>query len=237
MGRQYVIGDTGYTFITAEWVPDPDRIAQALVQFSEAIDDWAEPLAASSVVVRQNIDKRFQTETDPYDVPWKELNEGYAAWKAEHGGAGILELTGDMRKAATSGSITVEPLEKGIFFNASGMPFYAGWHQTGLPDRASPLPQRMFIGIDDEGAAEIAAIFTEWLTWEWEEYWHSFSVGETVTTSKGARGTFTNIPAYQPGGGPSSTFSVRGFVGGHFVPGVVQAGEWQGYRARAYHNR
>jgi phage gpG-like protein len=235
MGKQYIIGDTGYTFITAEWVPDPDKIVQALVSFAQAIEDWSVPLEDSMYAVRDSVRRRFETETDPYGRPWKSLNEKYAADKLAAGyDEGILVRTGAMyAEATTISSYNTNPLNKTIDFDASTFQeaFYAGWHQAGLPARTNPLPQRMFVGVDEEGAAEIQAIFTEWLDIEWNEYWHQFTKGEMVTSSAGQSGRFSGVHAF---GSTMSdpSFMVRGFVGGHFVKGTVPSGTYRGGRTR-----
>lgn len=231
MGRQYVIGDTGYTFITAEWVPEPKQIAQALVQFSEAIEDWAVPMEDAKYAVRDSVQRRFETQTDPYGVPWQELNPDYLQDKVAAGyDERILVRKGTMyAEAINSNNYTANSLSKSIEFDPTAFQeaFYAGWHQSGLPERTNPLPQRMFIGIDEEAAAEIATIFTEWLDFEWEQYWHSYTVGESVVSSAGVPGTFSGAPSMRIG-----QFGVRGFVAGHFVKGTVGPGRMFTHRTR-----
>lgn len=224
MGRRYVIADTGFTFITAEWEPDPERIQQALVTFADAFEDWSVPMEEARQASIASVRRRFDTETDPSGTPWPELNPDYEEWKINRVGSdkGMLRLTDDMYNATLAGeSWIITP--RTIEFNAESLPFYAGYHQTGLENRKTPLPQRMFVGLDEEAGLDIQAIFTKWTGDLWDEIWFSYIPGYSiVTTSKGFMGTYTGIAAM--GGGSL----VRGFIGGHFVKGVIhETGEYR----------
>jgi len=211
-GRRVVIADTGYSLITAEWVPDPGMEAQALLRLSDAIEDWRSPMEEVRTITRQSIRRRFDTETDPEGKPWEALSEGYLSRKRREGYPDrILRRDEALYEAATDeGSFMIT--EREVIFEPDRLPFYGGLHQAGMPSTTypgrtnNPLPQRAFIGLTDDDIDEIEAEFVFWLNRTVDTYypsdvgaWRSYLRGDVVATTRGATGYFTGIAAF--GGG------------------------------------
>lgn len=222
MGRKIPIADTGYTIVYAEWVPEPSQEAQALARLSVALDDWEIPMTEARAIARESIRRRFETETDPYGNDWPALNDDYLEEKRMAGYPdNILVRTGDLERAAPDGVFVTD---REIMFDPTVLPFYGEYHQSGLPERANPLPQRMFVGIDEEAENEIEEYFVYWinrvtdLVYKDAPKFRPHLPGiSTVFTSTGLAGTFSGIAAF--GGGTM----VRG-AGGRFIGKTFSTG-------------
>jgi len=226
----FPIGTTGEEFAVAYWEPDPDRIAQELLQLANRIDDWTEPLTEAKEAFIYSTELHFETESDPYGEPWQALDTKYARAKEAAGyPPDILVRSGDLKKAATSEEAW-HITESDIIFDSQTLPSYGAFHQEGsrgwhlaqkfaagtLTDEETRefsttgvgpggnLPQRMFIGADEDTIAEVEGIFIAWLDKNVGEFVDGPIFREVVPI------TTTNIPAF--GGG----FMLRG-PGGRFV--------------------
>lgn len=222
----FPIGDTGEQFITLDWTPDPHVVEAEMLEVAIKLEDWSIPLAAARAAAIYDTDLHFETESDPDGNPWEALNFEYANSKRKQESAHpgqILQLTGALHGAATAMS-TWFIRGNSLFFDVGALPSYGPYHQEGSmgkknaanaimdkgtgaftaseinimaeSQRGGALPQRMFIGLDEDTIAEIEAIFVDYFD-------------STVKTTSGARGFETNIVS---GGGRV----VRG-AGGRFV--------------------
>jgi hypothetical protein len=195
------------------------------MHLANAVGDWTVPLTQAKAAVIYATEGYFANEQDPEGDPWKELNADYLDTKLEEGyPPNILHRTGTMEDVATdedSWHIT----DRDIYFETERLPFYGPYHQFApSKDPDQGLPRREFIGISDECADEIQAIFTNFIDRRVADNitrrrrvsppiptFPAF--GEAVYTTKGIRGILTNVPAI--GGG----FLVRG-ESGRFVKGI-----------------
>jgi hypothetical protein len=138
-------------------------------------------------------------------------------------------LSDALFQAATSSDAFIAASQT-IEFNASSLPAYAGAHQAGATRSNSngsgtnTLPQRQFIGIDDDTADELRDWFQYWIDRQFKEVWIEYQLGDPVTTSAGQRGTFTGIHAFPGKFSTERRFLAKGFVSGHFVKGTVPGG-------------
>jgi hypothetical protein len=225
----FPIGETGESFVIAEWQPDPKVVEAKLFKLASDTENWAVPLTAARKAFIYDTSLHFETQSDPYGRAWTALSDEYAKHKLRmgYGEEGILHAEGTLEEAATSSDSWIMT-ERDILFDTSKLPFYGPYHQFGNIDenvqnvvsklrsgvaltreevgvslesagKGKNLPQRMFIGADEDTIAEVEGIFLEWLNKLVADDWHTPSVF-----------TMTNIPAF--GGG----FSLRG-ASGQFV--------------------
>lgn len=146
--------------VSFTWEPNPAVYANSMNAVAAALEDKMAPLVAATRVVQTDIGERFATETAPDGTPWQPWAESYAD-RAATENAGILHKTGMLEEAATS---TEALMIRGdtVFYQTGVLPSYGLAHESGLPARKSPLPQRQFLGMSDEAAALIYATFGEW---------------------------------------------------------------------------
>lgn len=113
------------------------------------LDDLLEQLGAD---LEAGVRKRLSvTKTDPSGAAWTPWSPGYAARRPNKGG--LLDLEGQLID-----SIAFE-LEDGAVAVGSPM-VYAMTHQAGR----GPIPERAFLGISDEDAANIQATTQAWMS-------------------------------------------------------------------------
>lgn len=238
----FPIGDTGEEFVVAEWVPDPDIVAAELFKLADDTENWAEPLAETRAALIYDTELHFETQSDPYGRQWTPLEENYLKDKLAAGYPDeILTRDSILRKAATSQEAWMIT-ERDIIFRTEVLPFYGPYHQTGTISGAAQsaihklrggglltaeevtasfaeagsgrnLPQRMFIGADEDTIAEIEGIFVAWLNRQVDKDIGRGTVRNDIPramTTTGLMGTATNIPLF--GGG----VAVRG-PGGRFI--------------------
>jgi phage gpG-like protein len=194
------------------------------MNLSYALEDWSVPMAEARAIVRESIERRFATETDPEGNPWPELNDGYLFRKLRGGyPADKLKREGYLYDAATDeGAMMIT--EREILFEPSEIPFYGEYHQTGLPERQNPLPQRMFIGLDEQAIDEIESYFVYWINRTVQtDYpsdvgeWRRFMTGDIAVTTSGLTGMFTGISSF--GGGTLIRGNRGKFIGRTFETG------------------
>lgn len=170
--------------------PDPDIVAQQILQLSYALEDFQEPLLAAAGLVRQDIRERFTTGTDPIHRPWDPWAESYAPWAQAHttgprfGDRANLHLTGVMEGAVLSPS-NWRISDDTLFLDTTDLPEYWAYNNFGA-DREVPgfgkikreliaegydiakgfgentLPERAFIGLTPEAQSKINAVFDAW---------------------------------------------------------------------------
>jgi phage gpG-like protein len=236
----FPIGDTGEQFIVAEWIPDPEVIAQELFKLASDTEDWAVPLAKTRQLFIENTDLHFETETDPAGNKWTALDPVYLKRKLDDGWpADILTRTGALRAKATSEAAWLIE-DRSIVFDEAVLPFYGGIHQAGTANAEATavldklrrgqtititeagvalsgvgagqnLPKRMFIGLDEFAILEAEEIFLNWLNGLVEQD-ISTSANEFRTAAGGFIGVRTDLPLF--GGGTA----IRG-PGGRFIRG------------------
>lgn len=153
--------------VVIDWNPDPVVFADAILTVEEALRDTRLPLLASKEFVQEDIQKRFQTQTDPSGEPWEEWAESYKPYAEEFPNIGILRQTDELYQAATSESAFVVNSNT-VFYAAENLPARGIWHQEGRPGRrtrqgtANPLPQRQFLGMEEGTRTLIFATFSDW---------------------------------------------------------------------------
>lgn len=133
LGTYGVLG--GEIHLYGQWVPDidePSEAADQLLQLAGYLEDTERPLLGAARIARSDTQKRFDTETDPDGTPWIELDPDYLEYKLSEGfPENILVRTDRMRRAAVSeGAWLVD--NDTLFFDPSGLPFYAALHQSGV---------------------------------------------------------------------------------------------------------
>lgn len=206
----WAVGDG--EFVVAEWVPDPEQIAQQLFAMADQFQDWTEPLTASREAFKYSTELHFETESDPYGRPWTPLAERTKRYKETHGyPEDILVREGTLKEAATSERAWIIG-HHDILFDPAVLPDYGVYHQTGTLGESAggpahellrktrqqrivngklvseeltseearidvtgsgpgtALPQRMFIGADEETILEVQEIFIQYINGLTDEY-------------------------------------------------------------------
>lgn len=155
--------------VSFEWVPDPLIVASEIRRVGIELMDMRAPLEIASRIAAHDIDRHFQTKTDPDGAPWPEWSDSYAL---SGQGEELMERTGALRAAASSPSafdVTVVPGGGEVVFTGAGLPGYGMIHHFGSPNRQTrwgtpnPLPQRAFAGISTEAQIEILNEFDAWV--------------------------------------------------------------------------
>lgn len=221
---EFPIGESTLV-ITAQWEPDPNILEAEMVKMANSFDDWSVPMREAREIMIQSTRRRFIEENDPSGEPWAPLSDIYWHDKVEVGGFPdqILVRTDAMRTAATSEHAWFVT-QRAIFFNVDALPrsphgnIYGMAHQTGAQTGETTfLPQRAFIGPDDQAVNEIEAVFLDHMdrtiTVEWDEPLPPGPpvVVEVITTT-GRVGKLSTGPSF---GGPG--FKMVHGPGGRFI--------------------
>ena len=150
-----------------EWEPRPAEIEQALATVADYVENVELPLLGARRIGMEDMQRHFETESDPDGRGWKELSEDYADWKDNegYGDEPLLVLRDRLRPAAVSEEAWLIVGED-LVFNADALPMSEGKvpenyglvHQFG----SSTTPRRSFIGLSDRAEAEIIALFDQW---------------------------------------------------------------------------
>jgi phage gpG-like protein len=180
----------GYVELFGDWIPyrdSPEVNADAMLRLANYYENTEIVLSELAQAGQFSIEERFETETDPDGTPWIELKDTYLQWKVQHGGPPdqILVLSGDLRTAATDPSAWRIEGDT-LYFDPSGLPSYAPYHQTGA--KGGKLPARPYIGFDEETIAGFDTIFSEWVDQgisNWDEYPPWFTAGKPFTRPSG----------------------------------------------------
>lgn len=99
-------------------------------------------------VLLQEAEAAFDNEVSPDGKPWAKLNPSYKKRRYDRGYTGnILQVTGDLVK-----SLNIDYGDS-VAMVGAGEP-YGQYHQMGT----SKMPARPFLGLGDDGVAEIKAI-------------------------------------------------------------------------------
>jgi len=104
--------------------------------------------------------KQFDTEGEFGGERWTSLSPGYEAWKSTHfPGKGILQRTGEMKRAASNPSRAVTPTSLTLTIESDVLPY----HEEGTTN----MPQRPLVFGDPLGAeaqAELDAVAESYVT-------------------------------------------------------------------------
>lgn len=170
--------------ITFEWIPDPNVLAGKIMELAGYLENFIPPLEASKGIAKQDMEMHFDTESSPDGGAWAPLADSYVQ---KRGSAHpILQLTGAMKEAAVSDAAYMIDGHD-LFFDASGLPFYYIFHETGrqgvsgmaeffararaqgfnIPEGTSNssgggMPARPFIGISFAAQLAIIEVFDAW---------------------------------------------------------------------------
>jgi phage gpG-like protein len=106
---------------------------QELFSIADALGAIGVPLEESAVIARNDMKRRFDTETDPDGDQWVALDPEYLASKISLGyPADILRRTeGFPLETAATNPEAFKVVGDSVYFDTSGLPFYGLYHQTG----------------------------------------------------------------------------------------------------------
>ena len=192
---------------TFVWAPNPQVYANKHYTVANALDNTrAVPLQAASQEMQADIRERFDTKTDPEGNQWDEWSESYKAWfQPEINNIdGLMVRTGALREKASASEAMIVTNDT-LFYQTEMLPSHGLAHESGLPDREHPLPQRAFLGFDDESTLKVFGLFSEWFD-------KSIQLWVTSTGKIAPRHAIR-------GGGPGGTqFASRASVGRGPIP-------------------
>lgn len=111
--------------------------------------------AAQEIGIR-DMDRKFESETDPEGHPWAEHKRPY-------GGEGILRLTTQMYQDSIDPD-TWQVTHRGLYFDTSNLPPYWIYHEQprGTPSKRG-LARRSFIPLTLRAQEELTILFNEWV--------------------------------------------------------------------------
>ena len=122
---------SSYVHLDFKWVdPDPLIVAKRMFWIDDQLKDLVEPMTIAAELTRSDVQENFDTQTDPDGVPWDEWAESYVPYALAFGSGQILNLTGELKSAATSIEAFV-PTNDGLFINTGGFPEYWAWNNFG----------------------------------------------------------------------------------------------------------
>lgn len=191
--------------ITLLWADpdDPEAVRQSLLELSYGLDDFKVPLAASSALLQADVERRFETATDPSGRGWEPWADSYAPWALKRTtgrvfpDAANLHLTGEMHRQVTDPSNWIIT-EHDVFLDTSTIDDKWAWNNFGAYDRqgnagttdetgyefgSNDLPERSFLGGTPLTRNKIIAMFNAWFRGE-----------VTVATSSKGRKFFRRLP-------------------------------------------
>lgn len=200
---------------------DFERAAIEILRMSEYFANTAIPLEGAKHIARDDMDKRFDTETAPDGSKWRKLSEGHGIWdrgyaykkltkqvrKVDRGDEKfggfihpILTLEGELRHKATDESAWSVSGDS-LWFSTANLPFYWAAHQDPMDHgRGDDLPMRQFIGLSTEAEDKIIAEVEEWIAAGMTMAESEYKIGSSYTGSH-VSGTITSI-AKGAGGKP-----------------------------------
>jgi len=172
--------------ISFTWVPDPEVVAQELIETAGRLEDRSDPLLISREIAIQDMQERFKTKSDPDGKAWVKWAPSYAPIAERVNKGGLLERDQIMKDAATSpGAYPVT--ESSVFFSTAGLPPYWLWIQQGTggtrvfragekspigelksdltfggEGRGNAMPPRPFVGVSFEAQLQIVEVFDQW---------------------------------------------------------------------------
>lgn len=138
--------------IEFDWVDDPKAVARDFIRAAAEVEDMQAPLRLSEQIAIEDMRERFDTQTTPDGVPWKEWSLNYAPVARSTNLGEILEQYFGLRNAATSPSAYMVSQDS-VFFDVGALPEYGIWHQEGR--------SRGVRGSDDESRAENEAFLRD----------------------------------------------------------------------------
>lgn len=141
---------------------DLDGYKRAINSAIKQYTDLTPHMRAIGDYLESVTDERFDNQRSPNGKRWAALSPAYARRKAKDPrrkkGAGILVLTGQMRKDIKR-KATKNSVEVGVKDSASAQTkAKASAHQYGAPKRN--IPARPFLGITNEDKKEILGILS-----------------------------------------------------------------------------
>lgn len=129
-----------------------DELQRRLADAIARLERPAELMEAVAGQLKENVERRFVSKTDPAGAPWRELAESTLA--AKKGKGSILQLSGLMK-----GSLDTNVDADGKGLEVGFGERYAGYHETGSKD--GKLPRRGLllgaVGFGDVTSGELGA--------------------------------------------------------------------------------
>ena len=142
-----------------KWVgEEPPEVALNLAKMEGWFLHTEAFVEASQEIAIRDMDRKFETETDPEGHPWAEH-------KYPYGGEGILRLTTQMYQDAIDPS-TWQVTPRGMYFDTGNLPPYWIYHEQprGTPSKRNPpLARRSFIPLSTQAQEELTILFNEWV--------------------------------------------------------------------------
>jgi phage gpG-like protein len=212
-----------YSNLGGEIVIEDISFAEAeigIMELAGYIENTAAPMLAAQKIARDDMAKRFETETDPSNTKWLALDPDYAKRKEHEVGFEHPILTGksrDLRTEAIKESAWVISGES-LFFSTDGLPLYWRIHQEGSSDYGAHyhkathegnlsieeikklgfagegdqnIPPRPFIGLSKEAQEKILNTFDLWFGLGVEKASRGFKVSSRGTLQEaGPKGQF-----------------------------------------------
>lgn len=123
--------------LTTTVIADPEDLLEGetlMLEIAGELDNVTLPMLAARHIAMEDMQQRFDTETDPENTPWEPLDPDYWRYKQSLGFPDkILQRTQDLMHAATSADAWLI-FENTMMFNPEVLPSYGLLHQAGSGD-------------------------------------------------------------------------------------------------------
>jgi phage gpG-like protein len=144
-----------------DWTPEPNTIADALVEAAAHIAKPHLILAAARQQIIEDVKRRFRSESSPQGVEWAAWSKKYTRNREGK----KLQLSGALYGAVTAPESY--PIDgTSLFIETSAMETsYGAIHQTGMTGRprSGDLPARPFMGYSAKAQERIYILFLGWV--------------------------------------------------------------------------
>ena len=147
------------TRLKFEWegYPDPPDVAFRLAAMEGWFLNTTAFVEASQEIAIRDMDRKFESETDPQGKKWPELKE------PAYNQVSILRLTTQMYQDSINPN-TWQVTPRGLFFDTTELPPYWIFHeQPQGAGRSRRVPRRSFIPLSAQAQAELTLLFNEWV--------------------------------------------------------------------------
>lgn len=157
--------------------PEPPQVVYALAQLEAYLEDTQVLAEMAKQELQYDMERKFETETDPQGSAWQELV------KPEAEQIGILRRGSSnaamFHAAISEAAWTSTPV--GVFFDTTVLPPYWVYHEQPEGGGVQRIPQRAFVDASNEAQMEIEEMGGRWM---------QIGIERTVIVSSPATGRF-----------------------------------------------
>lgn len=163
----YSMADAFTGSLEFRWGPhedEPTIIANKIDSMRNALEDMELPLLVARQIAVDDMEQRFNSETDLEGKKWQERSSVYLKEYHEAGYSGTILKRDEHLFDAVTNPQTYLIESNDLLIDTSSWPPYWHAHDSGESvGRNSQLPQRSFAGISEPAQFEIIDAFDDWI--------------------------------------------------------------------------